>query len=141
MQIETYGKPKVQKFFIGNKIQYKLKNQKGWTTDIIRDFLVEENIIEMDEKFIQLSNIEALRFNRAYTKTIETSLYTFGIAWSAFALIGYSTDGNPDTRYSKFDLSVSLISGITGWAIGRLFKYKTIKIGKRKKIRLVDVHF
>lgn len=141
MQIETYGKPQVQKIFIGNTIQYKLDNNDQWDTGVIRDFLVEKNIIELDDRFIDISKIHALRFNRKYTKTIQSSLYLFGIAWSGFALIGYTTDGNPDTQYSKFDLGVSLASGIAGWGIGKLFKYKTIKIGKRKKLRLLDVHF
>lgn len=141
MQIETYGKPQVQKIFIGNSIQYKLKGDTQWNIGVIRDFRVEENTIELDDRFVGVAKIEALRFNRKFTKNIESSLYLFGIAWSGFALIGYSTDGNPDTHYSKFDLGVSLASGLAGWGIGRLFKYKTIKIGKRKKIRLLDVHF
>lgn len=141
LQIETYGKAKAKKIHIGTKISYQLTKQKEWHTGVIRDFLVEKNTIELEDRFLVLPEITALRFERKNIPAISSSLYIFGAAWSTFALIGYSTDGNPETKYSGLDLGVTLASGILAWSLNKFFKHKSINIGNRKKLRLVDIRF
>ncbi len=141
LQLESYGQAKTQKIAIGTPISYKLSDHSEWEVGIIRDFLIEENKIELEDRFLSLSDIKALRFNRRFAKVVQSGLYVFGASWSTFALLGYTFDRDPATHYSTFDLGVTLSSGLLGWGIGKLFKYKTFKVGNRKKLRLIDITF
>lgn len=140
LQIETYGKAKTKKIFIGEQITYAQTGMEGWHTSYIEDILPAQGRLALSDRYLVVSNITALRYRSAWPG-VGTSLMTFGTAWAGYALIGYTFDGNPETNFSALDAVVGGTSILAGLAMRRFLKYKTIKIGKRKRLRLLDLTF
>lgn len=141
LQIERYGSPRTTKLYIGDEFTYKVYGDDLWRTRQLEDLIIDRNVIVLDDRYVNLKDIEALRYRRGWTQPISISLYTFGTAWSAFALVGTLTDGDPDTRYRPSDAIVSGVSLGLGWGIQKLFGTKTIRLGKRRRLRMLDLTF
>ncbi len=140
LQIETRGKVKTQKIFIGDEIHYKVRGDELWHTGYISDLLVEENVISLEDRYVKLEDIEAMRWYRPWSKAASISLYTFGLAWSGLALIGKATDGDPESNYRWSDAIVTGVSVAIGWVVGKFFRWKTTRFGTRKRLRILDLN-
>ena len=141
LQIETYGKAKTSKIFIGQGITYQLNDSKDWQYAVIEDLLIEQGLIETARGYVKMKEIKSFRFERRAANATRTSLYVFGASWSLFAAIGYSTDGNPETNYSKGDAILTASTFATGWLVSKLFRFKIVKFGKRKWLRMLEIPF
>jgi hypothetical protein len=141
LQIERYGNPRTTKLYIGEELTYKVYGDDLWRTRHLEDLIIDRNVIVLDDRYVNLKDIEAIQYQRGWTQPISISLYTFGTAWSALALVGTLTDGNPDTRYRPSDAIVSGVSLGVGWGIHQLFGTKTIRLGKRRRLRMLDLTF
>ncbi len=141
LQIEKYGSAKTKKIYIGQEINYKLKNDEDWYKGVIEDFDIEKNWIVMRDRYVSVDSIEAFRRPKSWSKGIGTSLYTFGAGWSGYALLGTLTDGDPKTHYLWSDAIVTGVSWLTGWIIPKIFKNKIIKFGGKRRLRLLDITF
>lgn len=141
LQIERYGKAKTQKIYIGEELTYKLKDEKEWRTGYIEDFLVDEKMVVFGDRYVKIDEIAALRYYRPWTKAAKLTFFWFGAGWSAFAAIGTLTDGDPSTNYRWSDAFVTGTSWFLAFIIPSVFKYKKIKFGVRKRLRLLDLRF
>jgi hypothetical protein len=141
LQIEKYGSAQTQKIQRGQYLTYKLKGNDSFSVGYIEDIFVEDSLLQLGDRYVNINDIEALRFDRPWASAVGKSLSLFGIGWSGFALIGPLTDDDNDSRYRASDLVVTLTSVASGLLISELFKYKYVKIGKRKKLRLLDLRF
>lgn len=141
IQIERYGRAKTEKIFIGEGIEYRLKDGKEWRYAVIEDINVEQNLIVLADRYLDPEKIDAFRYYRPYSQKLGLQVMTFGVAWSGYALIGTAVDGNPDTKYRLSDGIVTASAIAAGIGIAKLLKYKKIKFGKRKRLRLVDITF
>ena len=141
VQIEKSGSPHTTKLFIGQGVEYKIKNDDLWRFAYIEDILIEQGIVLLGSRYVKIEDIEAFRWDRRLAKAAGKSLFLFGTAWSAFALVGFLTDGDPSTSYRPADAIVTGSSWFLAFAISRLFRYKVVKFGKRKRLRLLDLTF
>lgn len=141
LQIEKYGKAKTQKIFIGEEISYKLKDDKNWNIGYIEDLLIDEKVIVLGDRYVKLDEIAAFRYYRPWTKAANITFFSFGAAWSLFAAVGTWTDGDPSTSYRWSDAIVTGTSWFLAFIIPRFLKYKVIRFGTRKRLRLLDLRF
>lgn len=141
LQIEKYGSAQTQKIQKGQFLTYKLKEDDSFLEGYIEDILIDDGLLQLGNRYVKVDDIEALRFNRPWANATGQSLFFFGIGWSGFALIGGAVDGNPETNYRTSDLIVTLTALASAFLIPKLFKYKYVKIGKRKQLRLLDLRF
>lgn len=141
VQIERYGKAETDKIFIGEGIEYQLKDSKNWRYAVIEDINVEQNLIVLADRYLDPEKIAAFRYYRPISRNLGFQMMTFGVAWSGYALVGTALDGNPDTKYRLSDGIVTATSLAAGYGVMKLFKYKKIRFGKRKRLRLVDIRF
>lgn len=141
LQIEKYGKAKTKKIYIGEAITYKLYDDDSWYTLVIEDIDVEKDLLVFHDRYVDIKNIEKIRWDLRWSKGVRSSLYLFGAGWSASALIGTLTDGDSSTNYRWSDAIVTGTSWALGWLIPKIFKYKTYTFGKRKRLRLLDLTF
>lgn len=141
IQIERYGRAQTDKIFIGDEIEYRLKDSKTWRFAVIEDINIEQNLIVLADRYLDPEKIDAFRYYRSYSQKLGFQVMTFGVAWSGFALAGTAFDGNPDTKYRLSDGIVTASALAAGYGLTQLLKYKTIKFGKRKRLRLVDITF
>ncbi|PHN05577.1 hypothetical protein CRP01_16440 [Flavilitoribacter nigricans DSM 23189 = NBRC 102662] len=141
IQIEHYGRAKTDKIFIGEGIEYRLKGSKTWRYAVVEGINIEQNLIILADRYLEPDKIDAFRYYRSYSQKLGIQVMTFGVAWSGFALIGTAVDGDPETSYRLSDGIVTASALATGFGITQLLKYKKIKFGKRKRLRLVDITF
>ena len=137
LQMEKRGKVKTKKFYLGEEIIFRLKGSKAWYNDIMIDIKVEENIIVFSERFVKVSDITMIKKYRRGAKIAEGSLYSFGLSWLGFSLLG-TLDGVPlnDLAWKVPTSSVGL-----GFLIRRIFNVKKYRIGKKRKLRVLDLSF
>jgi len=139
LQIEKRNSPKTTKLFIGDAFSYRLYGTERFRTAYIEDLLVEEKLIATVDRYIPMDSIAALRYDQSFGKIARVSLYTFGAAWSGLALVGTATDKNPDTSYRWSDAIVTGTSGVLGWLSGKLFSGRKLKMGKKRRLRMLNL--
>ncbi len=139
LQVEKIGSAKRQKIPAGTELRYQLLEDEIWYEGVIEGYMVPEDVIVFDDRLINVNSIEALQFERRWPKIVGIQLGTFGLAWSGFALIGKSTDGDPDTNYNGTDALISGTALASGFLVATLFSKKTIKNGKKYRLRLLDL--
>lgn len=141
LQIEKYGNPKSEKIHIGSILDYRLAGEEDFREGYIEDFKVEDSLIVFGDRYVNVNDIAELRFPRSWGKAAGISLMIFGGSWSGLALLGYATDGDPNTNYSRRDAAVSIVSAGLGYALAKLIRYRKVRIGKRFRLRLMDLRF
>jgi hypothetical protein len=62
----------------------------------------------------------------------------FGLSWSGIAFVGTLTDKNPTTNYEWGDAILTGSTYATGFLLPRIFKYRIVEFGKRKRLRIMD---
>ena len=141
LQIERAGKIKAEKIFIGQAFHYKLNGTEEFQFGVIEDLKVEDGIILFTDRFVKVEDIAAIRYNKRWAQGVGTSLFWFGTGWSLFAAVGTATDDDPETNYRWSDAIVSATAITSSFILSKAFKYKTIRFGKRKRLRLLEISF
>ena len=140
--LEKAKKNTAEKIMEGTELTYKMNGDNFWQTGYIDELRPDIQAMVINDRFVMLDEIEALKFGGGrFGSAMGFSLITFGTAWSGFALIGYATDGNPDTFYSGRDLGVTLVSVGAGFLLRKLFQNSKYKVSERKRLRIVDLTF
>lgn len=135
LQLERFGSPKVKKFYIGEDLNYQLIGDKTWYTGTIQNLIVEENIILFENRYVKLDDIRTLRKRLHWSKTIGNQLYVFAGSWLVFSAAG--TLVGWELRWDTAIISGSAL--VSGWLIKNIFKYKKYKLGKKRRLRLLDL--
>ena len=141
LQIEKVGSAKTKKIFIGEAFEYRLKNSDVWLYAAINDFIVEEGLIALGDRYVHTDSIASIRYEKSWPRALGRQLFIFGPAWSAFALIGTTFDDDPESTYQWSDATVTGASMLTGFLLPKIFRYKKYRFGGRKRLRLVDLNF
>ena len=141
LQIEKFGSPSVERIESGSLLTYMVNDDGVWSQGYIRDMRVSQQIIELDDRFVRVDQITALRYKRAWPRQIGTQLAFFGIAWSGYALIGTLTDGDPETGYQASDAMVTGLATGIGLSLPLFIRDRTVRMGKRRRLRMLDLNF
>lgn len=141
VQIERYGRAKTTKIPLGEEITYRLKGDDAWHTRVIEDINVEQGLIVSVDRYIKIADIEALRYSRGWPKAVGKQLFWLGAGWSLYGVIGNLADGNPDTNYRWGDAAVTGTAWGLSLLLPKVFKYRKIKMGERRRLRAVDINF
>ena len=139
--LEKRNSPQTRKLFIGDYIQYQLAGEEDWYEGEIRDLRYDLQLIVLDDRYVPIDKIDMLRWRQGWAQPLGISLITFGVSWSGFAFIGTLTDGNPDTHYRWSDLGVTLTSAGLGFLLPTLFGNRRMRLGDRRRLRIVDITF
>lgn len=139
--LEKKGNPRPERIYIGDRITYRLAGEDDWLEAEIYDLQEEQQLIVLEDRYVPLARVADLRFERSFARPAGLSLITFGLGWSAFAAVGYATDGDPTTRYSWGDAAVTATSTGLGFLIQKLFGNRRVRLGKQHRLRVIDVSF
>lgn len=141
LQIERKGSAKTKKIPLNTELTYRILNDDYWYTNTTRDYLVEENLIAFEDRFVNINDITSFQYERSWPTIAKNQSRNFGLAWSALALIGTLTDNDPDTNYEWSDAIIT--AGCIGisFTFEPLFQHKVVKFGGTKRLRLVDLRF
>ncbi len=139
IQIEKYGKTKVHKFYIGDKLMYQIKgDKKSWYHGTINDLLVDENIIVFENRAVKMNDIMAIRTfeNAGVSRSMSFILFSFAAGYGGITLLATLIGWWEITPFAVVVVGVALAGGLL---IRHLFKWKTHKMGKRRWLRMLDL--
>ncbi|PHI19625.1 hypothetical protein CEQ90_12190 [Lewinellaceae bacterium SD302] len=140
--LEKAGQNQSQKLYEGDGLTFRMKGDNFYQEGMISELRPDIQAMVINDRFILLNEVESLRFEGSgILNYAGLSLMTFGVGWSLFAAAGYAVDGNPETSYSGFDLTVSATSFATGFLLRKLFARRRFKLNDRKRLRVVDLSF
>jgi len=140
MQLERYGRPRAQRIYPGEVIQYRYQGQ--WYTGEIQEFLPDAGMVVLTRHTLRVSDIEALRYRRDWPKPIGKQIMLFGLSWSAWALIGTATDNEPGLDYRWSDAAVTATATGLGLALPAIVKkYRVVEMDKKRRLRILDLNF
>ena len=139
LQMEKRGKAKTKKFYIGDELTYQLEGDKEWYTEVIQDILVEQNSILFPSRIISIDQIRKIKTfkNRRRSRALSTSLFVFSGGFVSLSLIvAATTSWSLGTNFWLFPA----IAVPTGLLIRWIFNSKTYKLGKKRKLRVLDLN-
>ena len=140
--LEKYGQSKSQRLVEGDGLTFRMKGDNFWQSGVITELRPDIQAIVMNERFVMIDEIEALRLSGSgFANYAGLTLMTFGAGWSFFGLVGYPLDGNPETNYGTFDLTITATAVASGFLLRQLFARKKMKLNKRNRLRIVDLTF
>jgi len=134
--IEKYGRAKTTKIQIGEEIRYRLKGEKDFRVGYIEDLRTDTSLIVLGRRYLSPDDIDAFQYDRRAPVVIGRSLMVFGLGWSFFAGLADLTNLGYD--YTAKDAIVTGTSLALGFSL-TLFKKKTIRFGKKRNLRIVDL--
>ncbi|MFT5164844.1 MAG: hypothetical protein ACI8P3_000067 [Saprospiraceae bacterium] len=138
LQMEKYGSLKVKKYYLGDEITYQINGDKTWYTETIQDLIIEENIILLANRYLKISDIKTIKSfkSREWSKRTGIQLYGFAGAWILFS-VGGALASDWELRWDTAIIAGTAI--VTGFLIQKIFKSKKYKIGKKRKLRMLDI--
>lgn len=138
LQMDRFGKRKTMDFYEGETITVRLKGEDVYQKLQIQKIYPEANMILTQLGPIKIDNIERLRTfnNKGVGKYLSYMLWVFGTAWGGYSLIAFLAFGEPLTWGI---LGVMGVSFLVGWILRRVLRRKTYKIGKKRKLRIIDM--
>ena len=140
LQIEKVGSHDLIRFFPGNEVTFKLNNAPGWFTRRIEDIDAEQNLVLFEEQgFINIKDIVAIQKtgSKRKWKAIGNSLNIFGLNWGFWSLAG--TLAGDELTWLAAIVPASAFA--LGAAIKWLGKGKVWKMGKKRRLRVLDLGF
>ncbi|MDF1697997.1 MAG: hypothetical protein P1U56_19275 [Saprospiraceae bacterium] len=136
MEIMTELKP--IKYYEGQELMFKSVDYPDeWRKIKIGRILDEEQIILFDGGMLKLDDIIQIRRTRPWAIAAGYMLQTFGVAWFGFGGIAHFTTSTFD-----FGVDTLVIGGtaiVSGWLVKKLFQYKKYKIGKKVRLKILDI--
>ncbi len=138
LQMDGYNTKKTVNFYEGEEITVRLKGEEKYHTFTIVRLIPETNTILTQLGPIQVEDIVRYRSykGKKASKALSLTFYNFGASWVLFSL-GAALVGNPLTW------SVAIVGGtsaLIGFLIRKIFKQRTYKIGKKRRMRILDLN-
>lgn len=137
--LEKQGSLRTEKFFVGETLVYKIKqDRKHWLEEAILDVDIESGYILFEHRTVPVQDIIAIQIRDAgrVTRGISTLLTTFSYSWGFWTMVSLAF-GDPLT---PFAVGIGLGSFLAGKLL-RLAFFKTHRLKTRKRLRLVDLTF
>lgn len=128
-----------RKYYVGDQLVYKLKSdQKQWMAEYISDIDVDQGYLLFENRIVSLDQIAAIQIRDGgqFAKTMSLLLTRFGYSWGFWTLVsaGFGDRITPTT----------IGIGVGSIMVGQLLRFaffKTYKVKKRKRLRLIDLTF
>jgi len=130
-----------ERLYEAENLKFRMKGDKFWQQGPIREMRPDIQALVINDRFIMLDEIETVHQGTTAAGIAGYSLMTFGVGWSFWAIAGNYTDGDPTTNYERRDLMTSLTSIGSGLILSQIFGKKRFKVGKYKRLRVVDTTF
>ena len=138
LQVEKFNDPRTLKIQPGEYLTYTLKEYPDvWRKEQIQAIDYEGNMIVFDEGFRTLEELDKIRLYRGWAKAIGYGLMQFSAGWYLFG--GIATVTQSDYTMSEREIVIGGIFAAVGFVIKQLFYKRTIKLGKRHRLRIVDI--
>jgi len=138
LQLEKIGSLKVKKYYIGDVLTFQLKEAGDtWFREAIEDIYQEKGLVLFAHRLVNVEDITAIRSFRVqrWSRPLVKNLNLFGVSWGVLSLLS-PLAGVPLTWAAAIVPAASFaVAGI----VRVLFRYRTYKVGKKRRMRLLDM--
>ena len=137
--LERANRAKTTKMYIGTYLKFRLIGEEDyWYERVITDILPESNTLLLDNFPVKLTDIAALRVQRApIWRIVGGALFTFGGSLALAATVGRF-------YYNDRELKLGQLYGGSAASLGAgyfMLSKRTLKMGERHRLRIVEVKF
>ncbi len=139
--IERAGNPRTERIAMYDELTFKLKDDvTGWQTRQILDMDANGQLIRLGDAWVELKEIEWIKLQRqrVIANVLGGALQVGGISMFMGDL-WFTVVGEP--QYSEGGMEFGLLNFAVGTGIRLLFAPITYKLGKQKRLRVVDLTF
>lgn len=141
LKLDTPKNPTKAAYHLGSTIIFKLDNDKQntvWYQERIIDFDTDRGYIIFENWKVHYTDIIGIRNPNARRRlrTTGTMVKTFGLGLIFFSTVGRLS---PDCPNCDEALVAGAASTLVGWLVERISGVKNYKIGKKNKLRLLDI--
>ena len=138
--LEKRNDPKTKKFFIGSTLSYKVASfPEEWRKGKIENILIEEGYIVFTDALVSIDEIIELKSYRGWARAANLILTRFGATWWILGGIVHFYDDNISFGWDTLLIGAgAMLSGIL---IKKLFYTKRYKMGKKWRLRILDISF
>ena len=137
LQLEKFRVTRGEKFYPGQKITFKDKAfPDEWRTETIERIIPSDSLIITEMGMIHINDFTHFRTFNEKVNAISKMLKTFAAAWFLYgglAYIGADFDFGWDTAI------VGGTAFVSGWLLKKLFYKNTYKLGKKHRLRILDI--
>jgi hypothetical protein len=138
IQIETKNDAETIKFPIGSTIKIlTIDNPKEYKNIVITGFDYSNDAIQYEDGEINLSDIVVVQTVRPAVGIFGKFFMSFGVVWLGYGLVTGELKKNDVSGYT--DLTIGLTAVGLGYGIQKGFYIRKYKMGKRYKLRLIDL--
>jgi len=139
--IERSGSPHTKRFGIYDEITFQLRDDdKGWYKRQILDMNADAQLILLGDTWIPISDITRMRMsNKRVLATIIGGALMGGGASMMLGDLWYTIRGN--SKYTQGGLEFGALNIAVGSAIRALLGPIKYKLGKKRRLRVIDVTF
>lgn len=143
LQLERAGSLKTEKIHIGETITFKLRHDDaGWYERMIMDIDPDTKRLNLEGVMIHVDSISMLKFDKR--PLVPTIIGTALQAGGEFMILFDVSRGLVWDKDRGID-GATIISGAVNIGVGTLlrsiFRNKKFKVGKRRRLRVLDLNF
>lgn len=139
VKMERLGSPDGKRIYPGHELVFKIAGGEEWRVSELIEIIPESDILVFADQAYSISEIKLVREDSrsSWSAPLGNGLFTFGVSWSFYA--GAASIFDDTFTYSKRDAIIGGSTILAGLGIRRLFRYKTLDIGKKYKLRIIDM--
>jgi hypothetical protein len=137
--LEKEGTFRTRKFYIGDHLVYKLKQDtEQWLDEVIIELELESGTIFFENRTVNVNQIYAVQIRDAgnFMRQLSAILTTFSYSVGFWSLVSLAFDDAVTPAW----IGIGLGSFIAGQLL-RITFFKTYKLNRRKRLRLIDLTF
>lgn len=137
IQLEKTNRARVEKFYAGQELTFRLKGDPEWHTERITDVQMDSQRVAFELIRARISDFDAIRLDYpGILRNTGPALMIFGASWGGFSLIGAAFDDYKLTAGTAIVTGTGLLSG---YILYQVFKNKDVKLNDRKRLRAVEI--
>lgn len=138
LQMEKYGSTKRDRIYIGETITFTLFNDDtGWKTRMITDFDVENGFVVFGQQRVHIDSIASIQLDKRNGMKFLGTVFMAGGANTILFSIGYPLAIGASPEWVGVGWGAGFLG--LGYLLRKLDRPKKFKIGKRKRLRLLDL--
>lgn len=138
LYMEIMGEEKPIKYYEGQMLSFKSAEYPDeWQNVKIDRIIDEEKLVLYAGGMLKLADITDIRRSRGWANTIGYMLQTFGTAWLAFGGVAHFSYSN--FTFGGDTLAIGATAIASGWLMRKLLKFKKYKIGRRTRLKILDL--
>ncbi|MEM0993652.1 MAG: hypothetical protein AAGI49_11510 [Bacteroidota bacterium] len=142
LQLEKRFSAKTKKLFEGDEIIYQVQGDDIWYEGIIQEIRADAGYIVLPDRLVNVEKISAIKSfkDQRWSRSVSKQLYTFAGGWVVFGLADYFIFDDSPFRITGRLIAIPAASAIViGYAIRKIFDHKVYKMGKKFRLRLLDL--